>query len=144
MPWVGLRCVIIVFPDQTNLFFETAQTDVNLLRCTHVPKFVPYAGYQLSSSNNSMRKLIYSKTCVKRPLSKRPKIDFKTNYRSMQVISIAECSKGSILQYFRPSISYHLSLRSLFCLFLSCRFTQVLLYVQSAIGMSPCVFAQSD
>ena len=35
----------------------------------------------------------------------------------MQVISIAECSKGSILQYFWPSLSYHLSLRSLFCLF---------------------------
>ena len=30
----------------------------------------------------------------------------------MQVKSIAESSKGSILQYFRPSLSYHLSLRS--------------------------------
>ena len=49
---------------------------------------------------------------------KRPKIGFKTNYRLIQVKSIAECSKGSILQYFRPSLSYHLSLRSLFCLFL--------------------------
>ena len=47
----------------------------------------------------------------------------------MQVKSIAECSKGSILQYFRHSLSYQLSLRPLFCLFLSCRFTQVLLYV---------------
>ena len=47
----------------------------------------------------------------------------------MQVKSIAECSKESILQYFRPSLSFHLSLRSLFCLFLSGRFTQVLLYV---------------
>ena len=27
--------------------------------------------------------------------------------------SIAESSKGSILQYFQPSLSYHLSLRSL-------------------------------
>ena len=36
--------------------------------------------------------------------------------------------KGSILQCFRPSLSYHLSLRSLFCLFLSGHFTQVLLY----------------
>ena len=45
----------------------------------------------------------------------------------MQVKSIAEGDKGSILQYFLPSISYHLSLRSLFCLFLSDRFTQVLL-----------------
>ena len=32
----------------------------------------------------------------------------------MHVNSIAECSKGSILQYFRPSLSYHLSLRSFF------------------------------
>ena len=30
-------------------------------------------------------------------------IFFKTNYRLMQIKSIAECSKGSILQYFRPS-----------------------------------------
>ena len=59
----------------------------------------------------------YSKTSVKRPLSKRP-IVFKTNYRSIQVKSIAECSHVSILQYFRPSLSNHLSLRSLFCLFL--------------------------
>ena len=41
----------------------------------------------------------------------------------MQVLSIAECSKGSILQYFRPSLSYHLSLRSLICLFLGGSFT---------------------
>ena len=33
----------------------------------------------------------------------------------------------SILQYFRPSISYHLSLRPLFSLFLSGRLRQVLL-----------------
>ena len=35
----------------------------------------------------------------------------------MQVKSIAECSKGSILQYFRPLLSYQLSLRPLLCLF---------------------------
>ena len=71
----------------------------------------------------------YSKTCVKIPLSKAPKIGFKNwpNYHLMQVKSIAECSKGSILQYFRPSLSYHLSLRSLFCLFLSGHLRQVLL-----------------
>ena len=39
--------------------------------------------------------------------------------RLMQVNSIAECSKESILQFFRPELSYHLSLRSLFCLSLS-------------------------
>ena len=47
----------------------------------------------------------------------------------MQVKRIADCSKRSILQYFRPSLSYHLSLRSLFCLFLSGCFTQDLLYI---------------
>ena len=35
----------------------------------------------------------------------------------MQVKSIAECYKGSILQYFRPSLSYNLSLRSFEWLF---------------------------
>ena len=71
----------------------------------------------------------YNKTCVKRPLSKRPKSVFKTNYRLMQVKSITECSKWSILQYFRPSLRYQLLLRSLFCLFLSGRFTHILLYI---------------
>ena len=35
----------------------------------------------------------------------------------------------SILQYFRPALSHNLSLRSLFCLYLSDRFRQVILYV---------------
>ena len=58
---------------------------------------------------------------------KDQKLVFKTNYRLMQVKSIAECSKWSNLQYFRPSLSYHLPLRSLVSLVLSGRFTQVLL-----------------
>ena len=33
----------------------------------------------------------------------------KTNYRLMEVERIAECSKWSILQSFRPSLRYHLS-----------------------------------
>ena len=49
------------------------------------------------------------------------KLVFKTDYRSMQI--------KSILQYFQPSLSCHLSLRSLFCLFLSGRLRQVLLYM---------------
>ena len=60
---------------------------------------------------------------------KRPKLVFKANYRLMQVESIAKCSKGSILQYFRSSFSYHLSLRSLFLSIFEWRFTQVLLYI---------------
>ena len=51
----------------------------------------------------------------------------------MQVKSIAECSKGSILQYIRPSLSYHVLLNSLFCLFLSGRLRQVLLYAQMSL-----------
>ena len=98
----------------------------------------------------------YSKTCVKRPLSKRQKIGLEKLYRLMQVESTAECSKGKVLQsmvesiaecskgkvlqnalqyfplellqYFRPSLRFHLSFRSLFCSLLNGRFTQVLLY----------------
>ena len=66
---------------------------------------------------------MYSKTHSQ----KDRKLVFKTNYCLMQVKSIAECPKGSILQYFRPSLSDNWSLRSLFCLFLSGSFTQVLL-----------------
>ena len=54
---------------------------------------------------------------------------YKTNYRLMQVKSIEECSKGSILQYFRPSLGYPFVIKSLFGLFLSGRFTLVFVYV---------------
>ena len=84
-------------------------------------------GASIRSSGAIARNITYSKTCAKRPLSKRPKIVFNTNHRLMQVRSIAECSKGSILQYFQPSLRYNLSLRPLFDIFLSGRFTQVLL-----------------
>ena len=77
--------------------------------------------------------IIYSlstvKTCVNGHIQKDQKMVFKTDYCLMQVKSIAECSKGSILQYFRPLLSYHLSIIPLFCLFLSGHFTQVLLYI---------------
>ena len=49
---------------------------------------------------------------------RRPKLVFKTDY-----------PKGSIPQYFRPSLSCRLSLSSLFCLFLSGHLRQVLLYL---------------
>ena len=60
------------------------------------------------------------------------KLIFKTNYRLMQVKSNAEVPRGS-KGYFRPSLSYHLLLRPLFCLFLSGRFTQVLPYLFEAV-----------
>ena len=52
---------------------------------------------------------------------KTKKLVFNIDYCLMQVKSIAECSKGSILQYFPPSLSYHLPLRPLLCLFFSGR-----------------------
>ena len=96
------------------------------------------------------------KNLCKTDTLKNRKLAFKINYRLMQVESIAECSKGSILQCFRPSLghlchldicffpifelpfyigftvrpalSYHLSLRSLFCPFLRGRLTSFLLF----------------
>ena len=41
----------------------------------------------------------YSKTCLNSHSQKDQKLVFKTKYCLMQVKSIAECSKGSILQY---------------------------------------------
>ena len=42
----------------------------------------------------------YSKTCLKQPLKKDKTKIFITNGSLMKVKRIAECSKGSILQYF--------------------------------------------
>ena len=67
----------------------------------------------LAAHNFSM----YSKTSVKQPLSKRVKIGFQDQLSLNEGQSIAEGSKRSIPQYFQPSLNYHLSLRSLFCLF---------------------------
>ena len=53
---------------------------------------------------------------------------FNTNYRLTQVKSIAECSKGSILQYLWPSLSYHLTLTSWLSFVVSdCEFVTFLL-----------------
>ena len=85
----------------------------------------------VSIKHCSLTFFIYSKTFVKRPLSERPQIGFQDQLLLNAGQSIAECSKGSILQYLRPSLSYHMSLRPLFCLFLSGHFTQVLLYFEN-------------
>ena len=73
------------------------------------------------------------KPVLSRHSNRRPKLVFKTNYRLMLVKNIAECSKGSILQYFRPSLSYHMPVRSLFCLFVSGHLRQVLLYIKKLV-----------
>ena len=115
---VGLERWFLVFAfiKVSSLSMQAAKDLVRLHRCAGL-------------SEPFLRK--YSKTCVKWPLSKRPKNGFQ-DLSFSEVKSIAECSKGSILQYFQPTLSYHLSLRSLFCLFLNGRFTQVLLYVENS------------
>ena len=59
----------------------------------------------------------------------------------MQVKSTAECSKGSILHYFQPPLSYHLSLRSLFCLFLSSPFTHFFLLFDFILNVPSTIFS---
>ena len=82
-----------------------------------------YGMVEIFSSNNTVKPVLSGHS------KRTPKLVFKTDYLLMQVKSIAECSKGSILQYFQPSLSYHLSLKSFFCLFLSGRLRQTLLYM---------------
>ena len=64
------------------------------------------------------------------------KLVFKTDYRLMQVKSIAECSKGTFCNTFDLDSAtichYHL-----FCLFLSGRLSQVLLYFDKGMGGAP-------
>ena len=67
--------------------------------------------------------IVYSEACLKKPLNKRHKIVcfIKTDFRIMQVKSIAEC-------YFRSAFSTHLSKRPLLCISLSGHYRQILLH----------------
>ena len=67
----------------------------------------------------------YSKTCLKRPHKNRPQIGFGLSLYAGQ--KYCRMLQESILQYFWLALSYHLSLRPWFCLFLSGCFRQVLL-----------------
>ena len=70
---------------------------------------------------------VYSKTCLKRSLKKNTKMIFNTEYRVMQVKSLAECSPWSILLYFRPSLSYHFRIKTFVLYILNDSLRQVLL-----------------
>ena len=60
---------------------------------------------------------MYSKNLSKTATLKKTKIVYQYQ------LSLNAGQKYCILQYFQPSLRYHLSLRSSFCLFLSGRFT---------------------
>ena len=93
-----------------------------------------YSSPFLSNGYNYKKEYIYSITCVKRPLSKIPKIGFQDRLLLNARQKYRKMLQESILQYFRPSLSYHLSARPLFCLFLSGRLRQVLLYVLNIVS----------
>ena len=96
------------------------------IKLTTVVIWVVYFTYTLTQTLVCIICVLAADYSVKPVLSSRS--NKKTNYHSMQVESIAECSKGSILQYFRPSFSYHLLLRSFVLSFLSGCLRHVLLY----------------
>ena len=84
----------------------------------------------------------YSKTCLKRPLKKKTDIGFQDRLSINAGPKYCRMLMGSILQYFRPSLNYHLSLISLFCLFLSGRLRQVSLYCKFGNFREGFIFAK--
>ena len=68
------------------------------------------------------------KTCFKRLLKKKTKIGFQDRLLLNVDQKYCRMLQESILQYFRPLLSYYLSLRPLFCVILSGILRQVLLY----------------
>ena len=80
-------------------------------------------------SENIVIFMQYSKTCLKRPLKTKSKFGFQYRLSLNAGQKYCRMLQESILHYFRPSLSYHLSLRNLFCLFLSGCLRRVLLYL---------------
>ena len=77
----------------------------------------------------------YSITSTVKPVLRghskiRPKIGFQDWLLLNAGRKYCRMHQESILQYFRSSLNYHLSLRSLFFLFLSGHIRQVLLYLE--------------
>ena len=59
----------------------------------------------------SLQIFIYSKTCLKGPLKKRPKIVFQDQLSLNAGQKYCRMLQENILPYFPPSLSLHLSLR---------------------------------
>ena len=82
--------------------------------------------------------IIENKATVKPVLSghskRRPKFGFQNRLSLNAGQKYCRMLQESILQYFRPSLSYHLPLRPLFSLVLSGRLRQVLLYFKADRG----------
>ena len=72
----------------------------------------------------------YSKACLKPPFKKKSINWFSRRFLLNAGQKYCRILQKSILQYFRLSLSYHLSLRPLFCQFLRGHLKQVLLYTR--------------
>ena len=72
-----------------------------------------------SQIGDPLNLIVYSKTCLKRPLKKYKKlfVFFKTDYRIMQVKSIAECSQGAFCNNFDLHL-WPICLNDLCCVYL--------------------------
>ena len=73
------------------------------------------------------------KPVLSRHTNRRRKISFQDRLSLNAGQKYCRMLQESILQYFQPSLSYHLSLRPLFCLFLSGGLRQVLLYMDHTV-----------
>ena len=83
------------------------------------------AGNNDINNNNNNDKTV--KPVLSDHSKRRPKIGVQYRLSLNAGQMYCRMLQESILQYFRPSLSYHLSLRPLFCLFFSGRLRQVLL-----------------
>ena len=76
---------------------------------------------------------VYSKICLNQSLSKRPKVGFQDQLSLNAGQRYCRMFQGKHSAILSTSLSYHLSLRSLFCLLKSDRLRQVLLYHEIAV-----------
>ena len=85
---------------------------------------------------SSLRSILLNLTKVKPVLrghsKRRPKIGFQDRSSLNACQNYCRVLQGSILQYVRPSLSYHLSLRYFFLSIFEYRLRQVLLYYAEA------------
>ena len=118
--WEGVKCYQCMGICDAVLFICISENIVRLLLRLHILECTQNTFIMTADRMNTgldpycllLRLPKYRKTCLKRHSQKDKKLVFKTNYRLMQVKSIAECS--AILSTF---IKLSQVIRCLFCLF---------------------------
>ena len=108
------------------------RTVFTIVHHIHSTKFILFVLKIIILARKSFRVLtsyMYSKTCLKRPLSKRPKMGFQDQLSLNAGQKYCRMLQGEHSAILRPALSYHIALRPLFCLFLRGRLRQVSPYV---------------